>query len=136
MAVSRTPRTPASTAPTVSRYTVTDDDGAASNTATVTIVVNDINDAPVATDNDYFTDEDTAVRGSVVTDDTGDGVDSDSDGTLTPNATLVGDVTDGTLTLNADGSFTYTPDPGFNGTDSFHVHSHRRRRHNLETSQL
>jgi VCBS repeat-containing protein len=25
----------------------------------------------------------------------------------------------GTLTLNADGSFTYTPTPGFNGSDSF-----------------
>ena len=54
-----------------------------------------------------------------MSDDTGDGVDSDSDGTLDPNATLVADVTDGSLTLNPDGSFTYTPDPGFNGTDSF-----------------
>jgi hypothetical protein len=26
---------------------------------------------------------------------------------------------DGTLALNADGSFTYTPDPDFNGTDAF-----------------
>ncbi len=25
----------------------------------------------------------------------------------------------GTLTLNADGSFSYTPDANFNGTDSF-----------------
>ena len=100
-------------------YTVTDDDGATSNTATVTFTVNDVNDPPIATDNDYTTDEDTAVGGNVVTDDTGDGVDSDSDGTLVPNATLVADVSDGTLTLNADGSFTYTPDPDFNGTDSF-----------------
>ena len=55
----------------------------------------DVNDPPVATDNDYTTDEDTAATGNVVIDDTGDGVDSDSDGTLTPNATLVADVTDG-----------------------------------------
>lgn len=29
------------------------------------------------------------------------------------------DVSHGSLTLNADGSFTYTPDAGFSGTDSF-----------------
>jgi hypothetical protein len=34
-------------------------------------------------------------------------------------ATLVSRVTNGVLTLNADGSFTYTPDSGFSGTDSF-----------------
>ena len=28
-------------------------------------------------------------------------------------------MTNGTLTLNADGSFNYTPDPNFNGPDSF-----------------
>ena len=44
-------------------YTVTDDDGAVSNIATVTFTVNDVNDPPVATDNDYTTDEDTAVAG-------------------------------------------------------------------------
>src|SRR6185436_12866659 len=32
---------------------------------------------------------------------------------------LVSDVSHGTLTLNADGSFTYTPDLNFNGVDSF-----------------
>jgi Big-like domain-containing protein len=34
-------------------------------------------------------------------------------------ASLVSDVADGSLTLNADGSFSYTPAPGFSGTDSF-----------------
>ena len=34
-------------------------------------------------------------------------------------AVLVSDVTHGTLTLNSGGSFTYTPSPGFVGTDSF-----------------
>ena len=29
----------------------------------------------------------------------------------------------GTLTLNADGSFTYTPDPGYSGTDTFTYHA-------------
>ena len=34
-------------------------------------------------------------------------------------ASLVSDVADGSLTLNEDGSFSYTPAPGFSGTDSF-----------------
>jgi hypothetical protein len=35
------------------------------------------------------------------------------------NAVLVFGVADGSLTLNSDGSFSYTPTPGFVGTDSF-----------------
>ncbi len=43
---------------------------------------------------------------------------SDSDGdTLT--AILVSGPTNGTLTLNLDGSFNYTPNAGYYGTDSF-----------------
>ena len=34
-------------------------------------------------------------------------------------AVLESDVSNGSLQLNADGSFTYTPNPNFNGTDSF-----------------
>ena len=44
--------------------------------------------------------------------------DSDPEGNdLT--AVLEGDVTHGALHLNLDGSFLYTPHPGFFGTDSF-----------------
>ena len=35
------------------------------------------------------------------------------------SAVLVQDVSDGTLSLQADGSFTYDPDADFNGTDTF-----------------
>jgi len=46
------------------------------------------------------------------------GNDTDADGdTLT--AVLVSPPQHGDLTLKADGSFTYTPDPDFSGTDSF-----------------
>ena len=46
------------------------------------------------------------------------GNDTDVDGdTLT--AVLVSGPAHGTLTLNADGSFTYTPDANYNGSDSF-----------------
>ncbi len=46
------------------------------------------------------------------------GNDSDVDGdSLT--AVLVSGPAHGTLTLNADGSFTYTPDANYHGSDSF-----------------
>ena len=44
--------------------------------------------------------------------------DTDANG-LQLTATLVSTTPDGTLQLNADGSFTYTPSKGFFGTDSF-----------------
>jgi VCBS repeat-containing protein len=86
-----------------------------SNVATVTIIVNPINDPPVAVDDAYSTDEDTDLTVSAP------GVlDNDSDiepGSL--SAFLISDVSNGSLTLNTDGSFSYSPSPNFNGTDSF-----------------
>jgi hypothetical protein len=73
-------------------------------------------DAPVAVDDAYATDEDTAL---VV--DAANGVlnnDTDVDGDSLTVA-LVSDVSNGSLTLNADGSFSYTPNANFNGVDSF-----------------
>jgi VCBS repeat-containing protein len=97
-------------------FTYTANDGTAdSNIATVTITVNPVNDPPVASNDNYVTDEDTPLNVAapgVLTND------SDPDGDpLT--ATLVSDVTNGTLTLNWDGSFDYTPNPNFSGADSF-----------------
>jgi hypothetical protein len=70
---------------------------------------------PVAVDDTYSTNADTQL---VVT---SSGVlenDSDVDGdTLT--AVWVSDPAHGNLTLNADGSFTYLPDAGYEGPDSF-----------------
>ena len=91
------------------------DDTTDSNLATVSITVTPVNDAPVAMDDEYKTDEDVALTipaPGVLANDT----DVDGD-TLT--AVLVDTVSNGTLTLNDNGSFTYTPDPYFNGTDSF-----------------
>ncbi|MEN8797940.1 MAG: Ig-like domain-containing protein [Flavobacteriaceae bacterium] len=45
--------------------------------------------------------------------------DSDAGDTLTVTTTPVVDVSNGNLVLGGDGSFTYTPDPGFSGSDSF-----------------
>ncbi|MGZ8332744.1 MAG: beta strand repeat-containing protein [Allosphingosinicella sp.] len=90
------------TANDVFNYTASD--GTASDTATLTVTVDGANDAPVANDDAASTDEDTAVSGNVLTNDT------DVDGealTVTDPGIHVG--TYGTLTLAADGSYTYTP---------------------------
>jgi len=97
-------------------FTYQANDGTAdSNIATVTITVTAVNDAPVAVDDEYTVAEKetlTIAAPGVL------GNDSDVEGdTLT--AILVDTVSNGTLTLNADGSFTYTPNAYFNGTDSF-----------------
>src|SRR5204863_4675580 len=86
-----------------------------SNTATVTIAVSAVNDAPVAVNDSYGTTEDTAVTlpaPGVL------GNDTDVDGNLL-TAMVVTQPAHGTLTVNADGSFTYTPALNFNGGDSF-----------------
>ena len=44
---------------------------------------------------------------------------NDTGGSNTLTASLVSNVTHGTLTLNASGAFTYVPASGFTGTDSF-----------------
>ena len=69
----------------------------------------------MAVDDDYDLDEDTALNVSApgVLDN-----DSDPDGdTLT--ATVNTGPSSGTVTLNGDGSFIYTPNANFNGSDSF-----------------
>jgi len=70
---------------------------------------------PVADDDAYSVDEDTVL--TVAAPGVLDG-DTDPDGDpLT--AVLDSDPANGTLTLNPDGSFTYTPSTHFNGTDTF-----------------
>jgi large repetitive protein len=86
-----------------------------SNVATVTITVGAVNDAPVAQDDSYAVAEDdslTIAASGVLENDS----DPDSVG-LT--ATLVATTTNGTLSLDAGGSFTYAPSADFHGTDSF-----------------
>ena len=97
-------------------FTYKANDGTAdSNVATVTITVTSVNDSPIAQNDTYNTPEDTTlnVPGPGVL-----GNDNDIDGDpLT--AVLVSNVTHGTLTLNPDGSFSYTPDSNYTGTDTF-----------------
>ena len=79
--------------------------------ATVDVTVNAVNDAPVAFDDSTSTNEDTPVTVNVVANDTD--VEGDP---LTVSAVTQG--TNGAVTF-AGGSVTYTPNPNFNGPDSF-----------------
>jgi len=109
--------TPAANFNGIDSFTYIANDGLAdSNVATVTITVTAVNDAPVAVNDTYATSFE-----KQLTVDATDGVlknDSDIDGDdLT--AVLVANVSNGTLALEADGSFTYTPNTGFSGVDTF-----------------
>jgi VCBS repeat-containing protein len=74
------------------------------------------NRPPTAVDNGYSTDEDTplSVPAPGVL-----GNDSDPDNGDSITAVLVSNPSHGTLTLSADGSFSYTPSHNYNGGDSF-----------------
>ena len=86
------------------------------NTVTVSLTVNPVNDAPVAAADGYATNEDTALTVAAAA-----GVlanDTDADGNPLTAALVTGPA-NGTLTLNADGSFVYTPTANYSGADSF-----------------
>jgi gliding motility-associated-like protein len=86
--------------------------------AIVTVTVNAVNDPPVV-DNDSNT---IAEDGGSATGDLTDSGDSDPDGTtLTVNTTPVDGPNNGTITINADGTYSYTPNAGFNGQDTIIV---------------
>ncbi len=99
-------------------------DGSADSTvATVTITVNPVNDAPAADDDGYSVNED-----ATLTVDRAAGVlanDTDVDGDpLTRHAGH--GPTHGTLTLNADGSFTLHAGRGLPRHRQLHLHGQRR----------
>lgn len=82
----------------------------------VTIVVTPVNDPPVANNDSYTTPEDTPLNvgpSGVL------GNDNDPDGTALA-ATLLDSTSNGSLTLNSNGSFTYVPNNNYNGTDTFY----------------
>jgi hypothetical protein len=86
-----------------------------SGAATASITVTAVNRAPVAVNDAYGTSEDTTL---VVGAPGVLGNDSDVDGPSI-SAILVSPAVNGAVILNADGSFSYSPNPNFNGTDSF-----------------
>jgi VCBS repeat-containing protein len=93
------------------QYSISDGHGGTSN-ATVTLYVTAVNDAPTTSNQSLTTAEDTALTGTIV----GNDIDGDA---LT--YTLAIGPAHGSLTLNANGTFTYTPTANYNGADSFTV---------------
>ncbi|MGB4866697.1 MAG: Ig-like domain-containing protein, partial [Hyphomicrobium sp.] len=93
----------------VATYTVSDSNGGF-DTGTLTLAVTAVNDAPVAADVSQTTTEDTPVSGTLTATD----VDSS---TLT--FTKATDPSHGTVVVNPNGTYTYTPSPNYNGPDSF-----------------
>lgn len=86
-----------------------------SDTATVTITVTPVNDEPVANADSFTLPGNTSFTvsdASVLSNDT----DPDNDAL---SASLVSGAAHGSLTLNPNGTFTYTPTNNYFGTDSF-----------------
>jgi large repetitive protein len=91
-------------------FTYTASDGVDSSTASVTINVTD--SGPVGVNQNFQVLHGQALTGNVLT------------GAYDPNgaaltAAVENDPSDGTLDLNSNGAFTYTPNPGFVGSDGF-----------------
>ena len=92
--------------------TISDGNGG-TTTSTVNIGVTPVNDAPVSGDQNLTTNENVPVNGAI------SATDADGD-TLTYS--ISGAPASGTLVLNnATGTFTYTPNAGYSGSDSFVV---------------
>ena len=86
------------------------DDGGATTNAFVIVQVEPVNDAPVAQGGSASGNEDTPINGALVA------TDVDSEGLTYRLGTQA---THGTVVVNPDGSYTYTPAQDFSGTDSF-----------------
>ncbi|UAA39872.1 tandem-95 repeat protein [Paraneptunicella aestuarii] len=87
------------------------------DSATVTLIIRPVNDLPVAQNDSFSLNEDSSltVNASGLLSN-----DSDVDGnTLSVNPVAKVAPQSGTLQLGTDGSFTYTPNANFSGTDSF-----------------
>ena len=86
-------------------------DGSDSTLHTVTITIDAVNDAPVASDTSIVTDEDMAHPGQLPR-----ATDVDNDPV---SYALEGGPIHGQVSIELDGRYVYTPAPDFNGSDSF-----------------
>ena len=91
-------------------YKVTDGVSPSLTAANVTVAVNAVNDSPVATSQDATTNEDSALSGTLAA--------TDVEGNTLTFASASAP-THGTVVVNSDGTFTYTPAANTNGADSF-----------------
>ena len=74
-----------------------------------------INDElPIANNDEFVLHEDSSFSGNFLTNDT-----DDNSPNLVADTTAIMEPTNGTVTINSDGSFTYTPITDFHGSDQF-----------------
>jgi VCBS repeat-containing protein len=95
-------------------YKLCDADGDCSN-ATVTITINPVDDSPIAENDVNTTNEDTPVTGNAASNDTPSGDCANTWSLVGPN----GGATHGTVVMNPNGTYTYTPAANYNGSDVF-----------------
>ena len=93
-------------------FTVIVSDGILTATSTITITINPVNDIPVANNDSKIIDEDNTATGQITA------TDADGD-TLT--YTKDTNPAHGTVTVNSNGTYSYTPNNNWHGTDSFTV---------------
>jgi uncharacterized repeat protein (TIGR01451 family) len=79
--------------------------------AVVTVTVVGVDIAPIAVDDDFSGDEGAPITGNAAANDT--------PGNGSSTYTALSQPANGTVVMNPDGSFVYTPNPGFVGPDSF-----------------
>lgn len=84
-----------------------------SNVASVDIVVNSVNDAPIANSDSFAIAQDMPLAGNVLVNDV------DVDGDILSASIGQGVTSFGTIVMNPDGSFVFTPNENFNGVASF-----------------
>lgn len=88
------------------------DGNGGTDTQAVSVTVTNVNEAPSAANDNASGNEDSVIAGNVLVNDS----DPENDA-LT--ASLVAGPANGSLVLNPDGSFSYTPNANWNGSDSF-----------------
>jgi hypothetical protein len=97
-------------------YTIDDLSGTTSNTGFVSLTITPINDAPVASNDNLTTNQGTALTFTTATNLLGNDTDAEGD-----PLSIIGftQPANGTVVNNADGTWTYTPNPTFSGADNF-----------------
>ncbi len=95
-------------------FDLSDGSGAVITGQQFDVTVNSVNNAPTASDDSFAINEDQTLAGSSVL-----ANDTDIEGDPLGAVLVSGPANASHFVLNTDGTFTYTPAPDFNGTDSF-----------------
>nr|VFK47829.1 MAG: hypothetical protein BECKTC1821D_GA0114238_105210 [Candidatus Kentron sp. TC] len=94
-------------------FTYTATDGDASVTATVAVTIDSINDAPIAVSDSIDMTDGASIAIDVLAND------NDVDGDPLTTQGITAAPANGSAIVEPDGRITYTPNPGFTGTDTF-----------------